>query len=164
VQSEGVRWAPIAAFVVVAACSRPKPPTIVPKKALVTAIGPAGIQMNVELGVDNPNGVALSGRAVTAKVVLDGKYPMSPVTVPHAFTLAAHAQSDLVVPMALKWDEVSTIVALAGANHAVPYDVDGAVNLGGDLVNVDVPFHLRGELTKEQMVQMTLNSLPRLVP
>jgi LEA14-like dessication related protein len=159
-----VRWPIVALAVVLAACSRPAPPTIVPEKAVVTAISPAGIQMNVELALDNPNGVALSARTVTANVVLDGKYPLSSVTVPHEVTLAAHSRSALLVPMTLKWEGVSTLVALAGSQRNVPYEVNGSVNLGGDLLNVDVPFHLAGVLTKEQLVQLTLNSLPRFLP
>jgi hypothetical protein len=119
------------------------------------------MEMNVALGVDNPNGVDLSARSVTAKVVLDGKYALRPVTVPHDFTLKARARSDLVVPMSLKWEDVSTLLALASTGRSIPYDVDGTVTLGGDVLNVDVPFHLRGELTREQLVQTTLNSLPR---
>jgi LEA14-like dessication related protein len=149
------------AVLVLAACSRPKPPTIAPEKAVVTAIGPTGMEMNVELGVDNPNSVDLSARSVTAKVVLDGKYPMSSVTVPHEFTLKARAKSHLIVPMALRWEEVSTLLALASSNRNIPYDVDGTVTLGGDALNLDVPFHLRGELTREQLLQTTINSLPR---
>jgi LEA14-like dessication related protein len=128
---------------------------------VVTAIGPSGMEMNVELGVENPNGVDLSARSVTAKVVLDGKYPMSSVTVPREFTLKAKSQNHLVVPMALRWEEVSTLIALASSNRNVPYDVDGTVQLGGDALSLDVPFHLKGELTREQLVQTTLNSLPR---
>jgi LEA14-like dessication related protein len=120
--------------------------------------------MNLELGVDNPNSVPLSVRAVTAKIVLDGKYPMPPVTVPHGLTLSAHARTHLSVPVEMKWEQVTTLVALAGSNRDVPYDIDGTVNLGGDLLNWDIPFHLGGELTREQLVMATLNSLPRLVP
>ena len=127
---------------------------------MVTAVSPTGMQMSVELSVDNPNGVDLSGRSVTAKVVLDGKYPMSPVTVPHDFTLKAKDRSHLVVPVAVKWEEVSTVLALASANRNVPYDVDGTVKLGGDVLSLDVPFHIRGELTREQLVQTAINSLP----
>jgi LEA14-like dessication related protein len=119
------------------------------------------MELNVELGVENPNGVDLSARSVSAKVVLDGKYPMSSVTVPHEVTLKARAKSHLVVPMALRWEEVSTLLALASSNRNIPYDVEGTLKLGGDVVNLDVPFHLRGELTREQLVQTTLNSLPR---
>jgi LEA14-like dessication related protein len=163
VQIKSVQRAWIAIALVLVACSRPKPPTITPEKASVTAVGPSGIEMNVELGVDNPNAVDLSARSVTAKVVLDGKYPMSPVTVPHAFTLKAGARSHLAVPMALKWEEVSTLLALAGSNRDIPYELDGSVNVGGDNLNLDVPFHLRDVLTREQLVQTTLNSLPGLL-
>jgi hypothetical protein len=127
----------------------------------VTAIGPSGMQVNVDLSLDNPNAVDLSGRSVTAKVVLDGKYALRPVTVPHDFTLKARAKSELVVPMALKWEDVSTLLALASTGRSIPYDVDGTVTLGGDVLSVDVPFQLRGELTREQLIQTTVNSLPR---
>ena len=163
-QSEGVRRPSIALALLVVACSRPKPPTITPEKAQVTAIGPAGIEMNVELSVENPNGIELSARSVTAKVVLDGQYALRPLTVPHNFTLTARSRSRLVVPMALKWEEVSTLLVLARSNRNIPYDVDGSVNVGGETVNMDVPFHLRGEVTHEQLLQTTLNSLPRLLP
>jgi LEA14-like dessication related protein len=159
VQSERVRFPAVLAFVFVAACARPKPPTIVPEKAVVTSIGRAGIGMNVELGVDNPNGVALSARSVTAKVVLDGKYPLSTVTVSHEFTLVARARTRLVVPMALAWENLSTLLVLASSNRSIPYDVDGSVTLGGSTLSADVPFHLTGVLTQEQLLQTTLNSL-----
>ena len=35
-------------------------------------IGPAGIQLRLQLAVDNPNHIDLSARSVTGKVVLDG--------------------------------------------------------------------------------------------
>ncbi len=158
-QSECVRFPVIAAFALVVACARPKPPTIVPEKAVVTSIGPSGIGMNVELGVDNPNGVALAARSVTAKVVLDGKYPLAAVTVPHEFTLAPRARTKLVVPMALAWADLSTLLVLASSNRSIPYDVDGTVTFGGDVLHADVPFHLAGVLTQEQLLTTTLNSL-----
>jgi hypothetical protein len=152
------------AIVFALACSRPQPPTIAPERAVVTSIGPAGVGLSVELGVDNPNGIELSGRSVTAKVVLDGKYDLGTVSVPHPFKLAPRTRSHLVVPMSLKWADVSVLVALAAPNRPVPYDVDGTVNVGGDVLNADVPFHLSGAITHEQLVQATIHSLPRFVP
>jgi hypothetical protein len=161
-----VRSSVLAAALLALACSRPKPPTITPEKAVVTSIGPSGIQMNLELGVHNPNAIDISARAVTAKVVLDGRHTLSQVTVPHEFTLTARAPSRLVVPMSLQWADVSVLLSLAAANRDIPYEVDGAVSLGGDLLHADVPFRLSGVLTREQLVQTTLNSLPfrQLVP
>jgi Late embryogenesis abundant protein len=164
VQSEGVRFHALAGAVLLAACSRPKPPTITPERAVVTAIGPSGIEMNLELGVHNPNGVDLSARSVTANVVLDHHQPLRTVTVPHEFKLTARTTSHLVIPMSLKWEDVSTLLTLAAANRNIPYDVDGSVSLGGDLMHADVPFHLSGALTHDDLVRTTLNSLPRLVP
>jgi hypothetical protein len=159
-----VRYLVFAVLALAFACSRPKPPTIVPERAVVTAVGPAGVEMSVELGVDNPNGVDLSARAVTANVVLDGRHRLRPVTVPNEFRLVARSRTRLVVPMSIPWEDVSTLIALATANRSIPYDLDGTVNLGGDLLHIDVPFHLTGVVTQEQLLQATLNSLPRLAP
>jgi len=164
VQSECVRSHALAGALLVAACSRPKPPTITPEKAVVTVIAPSGIEMNVELAVDNPNGVDLSARSVTANVVLDHHLPLRTVTVPHEFRLAARSTSHLVIPMSLKWEDVSTLLTLAAANRNIPYDIDGSVSLGGDLLHADVPFKLSGALTHDELVKTTLNSLPRIFP
>ena len=164
VQSECVRSHVLAGALLLAACSRPKPPTITPERAVVTAIAPSGIEMNVELAVDNPNGVDLSARSVTANVVLDHHLPLPTVTVPQEFKLTARSASHLVIPMSLKWEDVSTLLTLAAANRNIPYDIDGSVRLGGDLLHADVPFHLSGALTHDDLVRTTLNSLPRMFP
>jgi hypothetical protein len=52
----------------------------------------------------------------------------------------------------------------AGGGEPQHYDVDGSVSLGGDLMHADVPFHLSGALTHDDLVRTTLNSLPRIVP
>jgi LEA14-like dessication related protein len=164
VQSECVRSHALVASLLLAACSRPKPPTITPEKAVVTVIAPSGIEMNVELAVDNPNGVDLSARSVTANVVLDHHLPLRTVTVPHEFKLTARSTSHLVIPMSLKWEDVSTLLTLAAANRNIPYDIDGSVRLGGDLLHADVPFRLSGALTHDELVRTTLNSLPGVFP
>jgi len=154
----------LAGVLLLATCSRPKPPTITPERAVVTAIAPSGIEMNVELAVDNPNGVDLSARLVTANVVLDHHSPLRTVTVPQEFKLIARSTSHLVIPMSLKWEDVSTLLTLAAANRNIPYDIDGSVRLGGDLLHADVPFHLSGALTHDDLVRTTLNSLPPMFP
>jgi LEA14-like dessication related protein len=164
VQSECVRFLTIALAILFVACSRPKPPILTPEKAVVTAIGRTGIDMNVQLLVHNPNGFAISARSVSATVVVDAKYTMKPVNVPREFTLQALADNRLEVPMTVPWSDLSILVALAAAPRSIPYAVDGSVSWGGDLLHVDVPFRLTGVVTHEQMVAATLNSLPGLPP
>jgi LEA14-like dessication related protein len=152
----------LAIIVVLEGCSRPKPPTITPEKATITSIGPGGIGVVLELGLDNPNSIELAGRAVTAKVVLDGKYDLGTVTAPNGIKLPAGKRTDLSVPMSLPWKDLPTLLALAGQGRDVPYDIDGTLTVGGDTFHADLPFHLTGVLTREQLIQATVNSLPRL--
>jgi LEA14-like dessication related protein len=142
------------------ACGRPKPPTITPEKGELTSIGPAGIQLRLELGVDNPNRVDLSARSVSGKVVLDGRYDLGTVTVSQPFQLPAGQRTRLAVPMTVALRDVPAILALAATNRSLPYDVDGDVNIGAESFNVTLPFHLSGEFSHEQLLKATLNSLP----
>ena len=116
----------------------------------------------LELGLENPNSVELAGRALTAKVVLDAKYDLGTVTVPNGLRLPAGKRTDLSVPMSLPWKDLTALLALAGESRNVPYDIDGNLTVGGDTFHADVPFHLKGVLTHEQLIQATVNSLPRL--
>lgn len=143
------------------ACKRPKPPTLTPEKGELTAIGPDGIHLTLHLGVENPNGFDLSARSVAGRVLLDGKHDMGTVAVSQPFRLAAGQVTHLSVPVTLGLEDVPMVLALAASNRDISYDVDGSVNVGGDSLNVNLPFHLSGQLTHEQLVRATVNSLPR---
>jgi LEA14-like dessication related protein len=143
------------------ACNRPKPPTLTPEKGELTAIGPDGIHLTLHLGVENPNRFELSARSVTGRVLLDGKHDMGTVAVSQPFRLPAGQVTRLSVPITVALRDVPLILGLAASNRDLSYDVDGTVNVGGDSLNVNLPFHLRGELTHEQLVRATVNSLPR---
>ena len=143
-------------------CGRPKPPTLTPEKAEITAVGPAGVHLELHLAVDNPNRIDLAARSVTGKLVLDGKYDVGVVTVAQPFRLTAGQTTRLAVPLVLEWKEIPVLLALAAMSRDLPYDVEGSVNVGGESLNVDLPFHLRGVITHEQLLRATANSLPRL--
>lgn len=143
-------------------CSKPAPPTITPERASITAVTAQGIDLHVELNAMNPNAVDLSAREVTAHIVVDKKYDMGSVTMPQAVTLAAGKATKLDVPVSTKWADLGSLVGLAASAGAVPYTVDGTVSLGGDLLNISVPFHLDGTVTHDQIVAATKNSLPAL--
>jgi hypothetical protein len=143
------------------ACGRPKPPTITPEKGEVTSVGPEGIQLRLSLTVDNPNRIDLSARSVNGRLLLDGKYDLGTVTVSEPFRLPSGQRTPLTVPMTVGWKDLGVVLALAASNRNLPYDVDGSVNVGGDSINVNLPFHLSGIVTHEQLLKATLNSMPR---
>ena len=144
------------------ACSKPEPPTLQPKEARVNAVGVAGVDMLVRLEVTNPNGFTLSARSVTGKAKLDGKWDLGTMTLSKPFTLPAKQATTLDVPMSLPWSDVSTVGALAMATQPVPYVVEGTVTIGGETINVDLPYKLEGTITREQIVGAALKGLSTL--
>jgi hypothetical protein len=44
----------------------------------------------------------------------------------------------------------------------VPYVVEGTVNVGGESINVNLPFSISGTITREQAVNAALKSLPAI--
>ena len=151
-------------FVTVSACSRPEPPTLTPKQVTVNGVSLAGIDMHLQLDAYNPNTFALTARSLTAKIVLDGKYDAGTVTTNTSLTLAPQNTTPLDVPASISWTDLTQIATLASANRPIPYTVDGTATIGGEKLNVDLPFHLTGTLTPEQLRAAAMKSLPFLVP
>ncbi len=150
-----------AAFALIA-CARPDPPKITPLSVKVTSITPLALNVDLKIEAENPNSSALSARSVTATITLDDRYVVGTVTVPHAINLPPHQKTILAVPVSSRWKDLSGLASLAAAGKDIPYKVDGTVELGGDTLHVDVPFHMGGTITREQLLQATLNSLPKI--
>jgi LEA14-like dessication related protein len=141
------------------ACSKPQPPQLTPLEAKVTAVDLGGFDMLVRLSAQNPNGFDLSVRSVSAHVIADGNQDLGTVTSAQPFVLHANARTTLDVPMNVKWKSAGGLVALATSKRPVPYTVDGTATIGGERLNVDVPFKLTGTITPEQLQQAGLKSL-----
>ena len=152
----------LIATLLVVSCSRPKPPTLTPQRVDVTAVGTAGISLLVQMAALNPNPIDLSARSVTAEVTLDGKNKLGTVTVPHPIDLPAKKWTRIDLPLSVAWADMSSLLVLATAGRSVPYAVDGTVSVGGDVLRAELPFHLTGEITREQLVAATINSLPAI--
>ncbi|MGK3991035.1 LEA type 2 family protein [Sorangium sp. So ce136] len=157
-----VRSLLLAAAVTLVACSRPEPPTLKPEVAAVTAVTAQGIDLRVQIQAYNPNSIDLSTRSVKANVLLDGKYDVGTVTVPAPLKLSAKQWTPLQVPLSVKWQDLASIAALTAQGRGVPYQVNGTVAVGGETLNVDLPFRLAGTITHDQLVAAVGKSLPGL--
>lgn len=150
-----------------AGCKKPQPPTLIPQSAKVTNIDVAGIDMRVTFDAFNPNGYDLAVRKVSAHVVLDGKLDLGTVTADKPITLPAGQRILIEVPIQMRWNGAVGLGAIGALKKTVPYDVDGTANVGGETLNLDVPFKLKGEISQQQLVNATLKSLgniPGLAP
>ena len=143
-----------------AACSKPEPPKIVPKEARVTSIGPGGLEILLKVEATNPNSFALSAQSFTGKAKLDGKYEMGTVTVDKPVTLPPKTPTMIDVPMTIPWTDAKVLASLVTVQRPVPYVVDGSVKVGGERLQVDVPFTLSGSITRDQMVGAAVKALP----
>lgn len=143
-----------------AACSKPAAPTLVPEKIAVTRVDMSGLALDISMSATNPNSVDLTASAVSSHVVVDKTHDIGTVTLPQAITLPAGKTTRLDVPIAMNWSDVGALAQLAMSTGAVPYTVDGTLQMGGTLLHVGVPFHFEGTITHTQIVGAMMNSVP----
>jgi LEA14-like dessication related protein len=144
------------------ACSKPEPPTIVPKEAKVTAVSPAGLDILVRVEATNPNSVTLSAQSFTGKAEVDGKYELATVVVNKAVSLPPKTPTMIDVPLNMPWADVNTLIAMSQAQRPIPYTVYGTVAVGGESINVNIPFSMSGTITRDQLVGAALKGIPSI--
>lgn len=152
----------LALALAVSGCSRPDPPQLTPEQAQVKSLTPAGIDLLVRLEAYNPNSVDLSALSVKARVKLDGRMDLGSVKVATPLSLPAGKRTKLDVPLSVRWNDLPSVVVLATSNRSVPYEINGTVELGGDVLSVNVPFRMEGTISHDEMVRATVKSLPKI--
>lgn len=157
---QGVRALFLVASVLAASCSKPSPPTLAPESVSVTRLDPTGIALDLRMSATNPNSVDLTTSGVSSHLVVDKSHDVGTVTLPRTIDLAAGKTTSIDVPVALKWTDVALLAQLAMSTGAIPFAVDGSLELGGNLLHVAVPFHFEGAITHAQILGAMMNSLP----
>ena len=147
-----------------AACSKPQPPEISVKAAKVTDVNLAGLTVAVETELYNPNKFPMTLQSVTGNVKLEGKYDLGQVTVSTPVSLPAGERTAASVPLAVKWQNAGTVAALAGSAATIPFTVTGTASVGGEKLSLEVPFQVQGTVTREQLTQAALRSIPTSLP
>jgi hypothetical protein len=84
------------------------------------------------------------------------------VSIPHEVKLPAKQKTTMSVPLSIAWSDLGNVASLVLSNRDVPYTVDGTVTLGGDLLDVKVPFRITGTVTHEQLARAAQKSLPNI--
>jgi len=157
-----VRAILLVLFTLAAGCSKPSPPTIVPEKVAVTRFDLTGLGLDISMSATNPNSADLTATSVSSHVVVDKTHDIGTVTLPEAVTLPAAQTTKVDVPIALTWSDIGVLAQLALTTGAVPYTVDGTLEMGGSLLHIGVPFHFDGTLTHAQILGAAMNSIPGL--
>ncbi|MCL2723423.1 MAG: LEA type 2 family protein [Polyangiaceae bacterium] len=150
----------LVAAISLAGCAKPEPPELTVKQVKVSRIDLGGIEITVDVETFNPNSIELSARRVTGQVLVDGRYDLGTVTVEKPVVLPAHGKTNIETPLSLSWQSVTTLASIAVSNRPVPYTVKGTVNVGGDRLNIDMPFTTQGTFTAQELAQAAARSLP----
>ncbi|HEU4404282.1 MAG TPA: LEA type 2 family protein [Polyangiaceae bacterium] len=146
-----------------AACS-PDPPRLTPQLVQVTDVSPTGLGLRVQLDAYNPNGVTLSVRSLSARVTLAGRVDLGSAELPGGASLAPKAHTPIVTDLKLPWRNAAEVAAVAATQASAPYRIDGTVKVGGESLNVELPFQLQGVLTRDQLLRAGLRGLTGFGP
>ena len=153
----------ISISISISACSKPQAPTLVPKEATVTDVSLTGFDMTVKLDAFNPNSFPISVRSLTADVIVNGQ-DLGTVTSSQPINLPSNAHTLVDAPLNVKWKGAVGLANLAQARQPIPYTVDGKAAVGGESLNVDVPFKLTGTITPQQIQAATQKSIQQALP
>ncbi|HZU81676.1 MAG TPA: LEA type 2 family protein [Polyangiaceae bacterium] len=143
------------------ACTKPQPPAITSVKPTSVTADARGLSIGMTLGMHNPNGVAIPLQAVDAHVTAGEGIDLGTVRVPEAVTLPAKGDADVPVSLPVTWNGVGQMAMLAASGRDIAYRAEGTVTLGGDLLNVTVPFTATGTIKQQDLAQGALRAMPR---
>jgi LEA14-like dessication related protein len=142
----------LMAIALSSACARPQPPTVVPHVVRFSAVNPAGLQFDVQLQVHNPNSFPLSAEAVHGTLYGARNQKLGQGTSHPREAIPAESTRLVACQVQIGWDNLMAVAPLLAAEH-IPYEFRGDVTLGGESINVTLPFTLAGELTRSQLLE-----------
>ncbi len=133
------------------ACS-PRDPVVHPRVARVLAIAPSGLTLGLELDVHNPNSFALMVHSVQGQIVLgNGAVLGSGIAYPGG-SIPGEGARTVSAQLDVPWVNLGALAPFALSPNPVPYVFKGNAAVGGESLNIKVPFELSGQLTREQLI------------
>jgi len=148
------RWRPLWLLLVLAllACARPQPPQVSPRVVQVAAVSPAGIDLDVQLAVHNPNTFSLSAEAVSGTLYVGNEQRLGRGEARPRQPIPGKSDGVVASRVHIDWADVTALLPLL-REERVPYELRGDVTLGGESLNVTLPFSLSGVLTRAELIQ-----------
>ncbi len=157
------RRALVLTALVAASCGlfRPPPPVITPRAATVTSATSAGLGLRVELTARSTARVDLTVQSIDVRLTLAGRdLGLSHVT--NATRLPSNTDVPLTLDVTAPWQDLPGILLATALNENVPYHLDGTVRVGGERLNVDVPFQMDSTIPRSILTGAASNALPAI--
>jgi len=152
------------ALLAAVACSKPKPVQLTPQSVQLASVGPDGVGVSLLLNAHNPNGFPIIAQSVSATLELQDGSELGRGSSATAFTIPAEGDTALPANLSMRWTNLNALTPYALTGKPLPYRVSGTARLGGESLNVDVPFSIAGQLTPEQVLAAGLRGAAALIP
>lgn len=149
--------------VFVGACSKPKPPELTPRSVQVSAITPESVELSVLLDARNPNAFPILASSVTANIALQDGTPLGSGSSTEPISIPGDSTAPITARLAVRFSSGSALLPYAMAMKPLPYRLTGTAKIGGEHLNVDVPFAIDGVLTPEQVAVAGLRGATKLL-
>lgn len=146
------------------ACAKPKPVEVTPRSAQVTVIRPDGVQLALVLDVRNPNGFAIRASDVRGTIQLQDGTELGRGTATGTVTVLAEQTASVPTNLNVSWTNLAVLAPYALSAKPLPYRIRGSARIGSEHLNVEVPFDIAGELTREQVLQAGMRGESGLLP
>jgi LEA14-like dessication related protein len=126
--------------------------------ARVAAVSLQGLDLDVEVQVNNPNSFPLAAEAVSGTLFIGGGQKLGHGSSRPSRDIPASGSSMVQSRVHIDWDDLAALAPFMTA-ETLPYDFRGDVTLGGKSIHLTVPFTLSGHLTRTQLLQAGLRGL-----
>jgi LEA14-like dessication related protein len=146
------------------ACSRPKPVEVTPRSVQVTTIQAQGLQLALLLDVHNPNGFAIRASDVKGTLSLQDGTELGRGAASDTVTVPSEQTVTVPTSLNMSWTNLAVLAPYALSPRPLPYKIQGSARIGSERLNVEVPFDIAGQLTREQVLQASLRGAGSLVP
>ena len=137
--------------ILISACSGLGRPSVTPEAPQVTGVSSSGLELGVDLKVDNPNPFPLVANEVRGTLFLAGDKRVGTGSAKLDEPIAAQASGNVASRLDIAWSSAGALREFIGKS-TVPYTFKGELGVSGGPMSVSVPFELRGQLDREQLV------------
>lgn len=148
----------VVAFLSATACAKPQPPRLTPRSAAVSGVSSSGLRLRVEVDALNPNTIDLTVRRIDVDVTLGGE-ALGRSSVTNTVRLTAGRTVPLHVDVAVGWRDLPGLITASLLNENIPYRLDGTARVGGERINVDVPFRMESTLPRRILLEAAGNTV-----
>jgi LEA14-like dessication related protein len=147
------RLVPVVFALLLPTCSSVGRPAVTPQPASITGVSASGLELGLELLVENPNPFPLVAQGVEGTLFLGDEKRVGTGSATLDQPIAANGTGHVQSQLDIAWSSAGALRELVDKPQ-VPYTFKGELGVSGGPLQLSVPFELRGQLSREQVLSI----------